>query len=308
MPPGITALLLSWSLRADITVVLSLAGLAYFLGWQRLRPSRRSIPSRKGHERTRFLATRWRLSSYLCGIAAMMFTLMSPIDVLGGHMFFIHMIQHLLLVMVIPPLLLIANPLPFMLWGIPSQIRIYVGRCLSKGSPFRETLTTLTRPGLVWLFFILSFIGWHDPWMYNKALSSKLLHDLEHLTFFGSAMLYWWHITRAGPRIHHHFTDKMRVTYLLATVPANMLAGVAITFASQPLYNYYRSVPRLWGISLMQDQMLGGIIMWIPGSMMYLAAVIIVLARSISVREQKRSLQDTSWNPDEPMGMPGQRS
>jgi putative membrane protein len=103
------------------------------------------------------------------------------------------------------------------------------------------------------------------------------VHDLEHLTFFATAMLFWWHVTAAGPRIHKRFPLWARIGYLAAAIPPNMLTGVAIAFANEPIYTYYTTVPRLFGLTVMQDQMIGGVIMWVPGSMMYIMAILVFL-------------------------------
>lgn len=309
MSPSLSALLRSWDLRAEIIVALAIAGITYSLGWKRLRDARSSQKSRARHNRLdRFLAAPWRLVSYLSGISLLTLALLSPIDVLGGHLFFMHMIQHLLLIMIIPPLLLIANPLPFILWGLPVQARISMSRWLSKGASFRKTLRILTRPGRVWILCVTLLIGWHDPSAYNAALRSEIMHDLEHATFFGSAMLFWWHVTGAGPRIHGRFTNKMRIGYLIAMLPPNMLAGVTIAFATQPLYNYYVSVPRLWGMTVMQDQMLGGLIMWIPGSMMYIIALLVIILGLLSENKKRVSLSNSAWTSEHAATLPGHQA
>ncbi len=104
-------------------------------------------------------------------------TMHSPIASLGQQLFFMHMIQHLLLIMIAPPLLLIANPMPFVLWGLPRPWRLRAGGLLShalhRQSRLRQALRTLTAPGLVWLIWVIFVIGWHDPTAYNAALQSE---------------------------------------------------------------------------------------------------------------------------------------
>jgi cytochrome c oxidase assembly factor CtaG len=202
---------------------------------------------------------------------------MSPIDVLSAQFFYMHMIQHLLLVMIAPPLLWIANPMPVAMWGLPAPLRLEVGRWLRPSAPFRRLLRSLTTPGLSWLYFVAALVGWHEPAAYNATLQYELLHDLEHLTFLGTAMLLWWHIVGAAPHIHSRMPIGVRIAYAVAVVPVNMLTGVAISFATEPLYNY-GGVPRLGSLTVLEDQMLGGVIMWIPGSMMYLIAALVLVA------------------------------
>jgi putative membrane protein len=223
---------------------------------------------------------------------------------LGGQLFLMHMVQHLLLLMIIPPLLLLANPLPFLMWGLPARARHQAGRLLSRGSAFRRGLYALTAPGLVWMTFIAFFLGWHDPNAYTAALSSDVIHDLEHLTFFVTAMLFWWLIIGAGPRLRS-LSRGVRIALLLVTVPVNMAAGVVIAFSSEPIYTYYTTVPRLWGISVMLDQMIGGVIMWIPGSMMFILAALIIVSRMIQTEDGKAPLPESEWATDEKMLAPG---
>ena len=92
---------------------------------------------------------------------------------------------------------------------------------------------------------------------------------------------------------------------LLVTVPVNMAAGVVIAFASQPIYTYYTTVPRLWGITVMLDQMIGGVIMWIPGSMMFILAALIIVSRMIQTEATKEPLPESEWATDEAMLAPG---
>lgn len=306
MDPILSALLQSWDWRIEIVLILALAGTVYTVGWQRLRNRGQARHARRGRHKEHRLATGWRLAAYLGGLILVALALMSPIDVLGSQLFYMHMVQHLLLVMFAPPLLLIANPLPFFLWGLPVGSRGQVGRWLfSPKSSFRRGLRMLTPPGLTWIVFIAIFLGWHDPNAYNAALQYDWVHDLEHLTFFGTALLFWWHVTAVGPRIHGRFSRSARVAYLLVAVPINMLTGVAIAFSTQPIYTYYTSVPRLWGMTVMQDQMLGGIIMWIPGSMMYLIAALILIAGLVQAEEDKQPLPESVWATDEAMIAPG---
>ena len=295
MDPVLNALLLSWDWRLDVSAVLLFMGSLYSLGWWRIR--------RQGTGRQR-LATGRRLASYLGGLLLLAIALMSPVDVLSGQLLLMHMIQHKLLIVFAPPLLWAANPLPFFLWGLPPRPRRQAARLLSPGSPFRHTLRALTSPGLVWLAFVSILVGWHDPNAYNAALRSRLVHDLEHLTFFGSAMLFWWQVVGAGPRLRS-LSNGVRLAYVLGVVPVNMAIGVTLAFASQPIYTYYTAAPRLWGINVMLDQMIGGVIMWIPGSEMYIYAALIIIARMVQSEADKAPLPEAEWASDEAMRAPG---
>mgnify|MGYP001113214468 CR=1 FL=1 len=301
MDPITRALLLSWEWRLEVIIPVLLLGVLYTAGWRRLRFRRRRRPAQ--------MANGWRLVAYWAGLILIALALLSPIETLSGQLFLMHMIQHLLLVMFAPPLLLLANPLPFILWGLPAPARVQTGKALShllhRKSSFRRYLRLATSPGVVWFLFVFFLIGWHDPGLYNAALRSDLVHDIEHLTFFLSAMLYWWHVVGAGPRIHKRFSRPAQVMYVIAAIPPNMFTGVAITFANQPIYTYYLSVPRLWGLDALSDQQLGGLIMWVPGSMMYIIAVLIITARWLQGEEKKPPFPVAQVSTRERMAAPG---
>jgi putative membrane protein len=301
MNPELRATLLSWDLRLEVIIVLALAGFLYSLGWWRLRKR-----SRVHQNRNRWRAgAAWRPVLYISAILLLAIALMSPIDVLGGQLLTMHMVQHLLLVMIVPPLLLLANPLPFLLWGSPYEVRTGVSRLLSPNAKFRYYLRRTTGPGLVWLMFVIVYWGWHDPNAYNLALQSDFVHDLEHLTFFLVSMLFWWHVIGAGPRIHRPLSPAGRFVYVLTAIPPNMLAGLAIVFATGPIYSYYEAMPRIWGLSVMEDQQIGGVIMWVPGSMMYIIAALILASRWLQEEERKPALPHSEWATDEAMAAPG---
>lgn len=297
MDPILSALLQSWNWRADVILVLAGAGLLYSRGWRQVRHRRP-----RGKPRP---ATGWRLAAYLCGLALAGLALLSPIEVLAAQFFYMHMVQHLLLVMLVPPLLLLANPLPFMLWGLPLPARQKVARLLAPNAGFRQGVRAVTPPGVVWMAFIAVFLGWHDPNAYNAALRFDWVHDLEHLTFFGAALLFWWHVTGVGPRFHKRFGRMARIAYVLVTVPVNMLTGVAITFSARPIYTYYTTVPRPGSLTVIEDQMLGGLIMWIPGSMMYLVAALVLVAGLVQNQARKPPLPAAPWPASEAIPAPG---
>jgi len=300
MDPVLKAVLLSWEWRIEIVLALVAAGTLYTLGWWRLRSLRRGRSQDRGR-----VATNERLVTYLGGLVILGLALMSPIDVLASQFFFMHMIQHLLLVMIVPPLLWLASPFPFVMWGLPPQARSRVGSLFSRKSSFRRRLRTFTAPGIAWMLYVAFLLGWHDPNAYQAALQEELIHDLEHLTFFITAVLFWWHVIYAPPHVHKRLPRGARIAYVLAAIPPTMAAGAVIAFSGQPVYAYYAGVPRLWGVSVMQDQMLGGVIMWVPGSMMYILAALILISRWVQDEDAKPALPDTQWASEQNMVAPG---
>lgn len=311
MDPVLKAILLSWDWKIEVIVVLALAGTLYSRGWWQLRQRSRGASQRyRRAVRSRWrLAVGWRLWAYWGGLLSVALALLSPIDALGQQLFFMHMVQHLLLIMIAPPLLLVANPMPFVLWGLPTGWRRKIGglfsQALHRESGFRHWLRLLTQPGIIWMIWVVSLIGWHDPSMYNAALRFEWVHNVEHLTFFIASMLLWWHLTGAGPRIHKQFGLLGRIALVMSVVPPNMLTGVVLAFATQGYYSYYESVPRLWGFDVLMDQQLGGVIMWVPGSMMYIIAALILIGRFLSQEDRKPQLPESEWASEQAVAAPG---
>ena len=304
------ALLFSWDLRLDVILVLGVAAMLYVLGWRRLRTRVQAHPDRaeatvqagvtgEQTSRNRPLLARWRLIAYLSGLVIIAIALMSPIDVLGSQLFYMHMIQHLLVMMVAVPLMMIANPFPVLVWGLPPRGRRTVGGALNQESTFRRVVAKATSPGIVWLLFVTVYVGWHDQRMYDWALRNNLVHDIQHLSFFAVSMLVWWHITGAAPRFHRKLSTGQRLIYTISLVPISMFLGIAITFASQPIFQHYASIPRLYGLSVMQDQKVAGLIMWIPGGMMHLLAGVILISQIIQVEANKPVDPNPAWLVDE---------
>jgi cytochrome c oxidase assembly factor CtaG len=304
MDPVARAALTSWSWRLEVIIPLLILGVLFVVGWRRLRRRGGGRPA----DRSRLGAT-WRPVSYLAGLAVVGFALCSPLDVLVQQLFFMHMIQHLLLIMIAPPLLLLPNPLPFLLWGLPGPLRLGAGGVLNslinKQSLVGRALRWLTTPVVVWFIFVVVVIGWHDPALYNAALSSEFVHDLEHLTMFGAGMLFWWTVTGAGPRLHKQLSRVAKIAFIIAVIPPNMALGIVLAFSQQPIYSFYNDMPRLWGISALDDQRISGVIMWIPGNMMYFIAALIIIFLILSGEGRKPAAKEIAWAEGDALAAPG---
>ena len=295
MHPLARALFSSWEWRPEVLVVIVPMSMLYVWGWRRLR--QQSV----NHK----LANWPRLASYLGGMVIVEIALMSPIDRLGGQLFFMHMIQHMLFMMFAAPLLWLAEPFPIALWGLPGPMRHSIGSFFTRDSAFRRGLAAATSPGVSWLIFITIYLGWHDSTFYNAALYHEWIHNIQHLTFFGASLLYWWPIVGAAPHIHSHFPAWAKLPYLIGTVPPNMFVGVSIAFASDVRYSYYESVPRFWGFTVMQDQQISGAIMWIPGSMMFIMVALFIIALMFSKEKTQPGPVSATWDADYAMIAPG---
>jgi putative membrane protein len=285
MDAELSALLRSWEWRFVVIAIVTLSSSVYINGFTHIRTLRNRSTSRD----VVGLVPYWRLLCYLGGILCIILALLSPVEVLSGQLFFMHMIQHMLLVMCAPPLLLVSNPFPILLWGLPIKVRNVVAGLFVSSSLLRKLLKRYAGPSAIWIIFVMVYIGWHDPMLYEAALRSKFVHDIEHISFFLVSMLFWWHVTSAAPRVHQNLAYGKRIAYVLVTVPVNMITGVIITFSRQPIYEYYVKIQRPWSLTVMQDQMLGGIIMWIPGSMMLIVAIIVLVIRMMALEEKNNT-------------------
>jgi cytochrome c oxidase assembly factor CtaG len=141
--------------------------------------------------------------------------------------------------------------------------------------------------------------------MYNAALRSDFVHDMEHITMFVAGMLFWWTVTGVGPRLHRNLSRPAKIVFVIAAIPPNMALGAALAFAPRPIYSFYNDMPRLWGISVLDDQRLSGIIMWIPGSMMYFMVALALIFMILSGEGRKPALDEKLWMGEEAMTAPG---
>jgi len=285
------AFLASWDFRPDVIMIVATLGALYAAGWWRLK--------RQGARVARI----WQLVLYGAGLLIIGLALLSPIDTFGSFLFLIHMIQHELLVMVAPLLLLLANPLPVILWGLPRGLRHGIGSLLTPGSFVRLLLKALTWMPVAWLLHVMTIWGWHHPAAYQAALRHEILHDLEHLSFFLTALLFWWPVVNPAPRVHGHIAHGFQILYILLAAGQNTLLSALLGLTERVLYPYYTTVPRLFGLTALDDQALAAAIMWVPGGMMYVITTL-VLVNSYFNYEERMTRERERVEP-RPRGLPG---
>jgi cytochrome c oxidase assembly factor CtaG len=270
----------AWDLRPVVLLLVATLGTLYVRGWWRLRRT----------PRTRGAAPAWRLVAYLLGLASVVLALCSPLELLAELSFTAHMAQHQLLMMGAPPLLLLGAPFPFILWALPPRLRRRVGALVTRPGPVRRVLRTLTWMPVAGTLFTVTLWGWHHPLAYEAALRHPVLHDLEHLTFFGTAVLFWWPIINPAPRFHHLTSGVMygaRIGYLILATAQNTLLGAVFGIAERVFYSSYAAAPPLlmdW--NPLDDQSFGGGVMW-SASHMFLLAVLILLHRAVEAEGRK---------------------
>ena len=209
----------------------------------------------------------------------------SPLDAFDSLFLAAHMTQHLLLMMIAPPLLLLSNPLLPMLRGLPKPfVKEGLGPFLS-WKPLKHFLAWLTSPIPAWLVFAASTVLWHVPKLYELALSSPAWHGVQHACFFWSGVLFWWPVIQPGPG-KPRWPKWMAIPYLLLADILNTLLSVVFVFSGHLLYPSY-GVVRASNLGALEDQTLAGLIMWVPGSIVYLVpAFVLVMGLFTSSRMQ----------------------
>ncbi len=247
-------LLTGWNAQPSVILgLLALSG-AYLYGVGPLRRRNDWAPA----------PSRVRVAAFFGGIAVAAVALLSPLDTVGDtYLFSAHMVQHMLLTMVVPPLLLLGTPG----WLLRPLLRRPAVARVARG---------LTWPVVAFALFNGDFWLWHAPALYNLTLENEWLHALEHLTFIATAVLNWFPILSPVPDELPRLPLLNQVLYLFLDCQPMVLLGAGFTFAPQPLYAPYTHAPRIFGMSAATDQQLGGLIMWIPGNFIYIIAMSIV--------------------------------
>jgi putative membrane protein len=211
-------------------------------------------------------ASRTRQVAFAGSLAVLFATLNGPIHNLSdSYLFSAHMVQHLALTLLFPPLFL---------YGLTAPM---VDVCL-RPAAVRRVAEWITRPLPAALLFLVPITAWHLPRFYEAAMRDHDLHIVQHLTFLGTSVLMWWPIlspTPALPRASY----PMQMLYLFVLGIPMSIVGALITLSEKTLYPFYAEAPRVWGLSPLADQQLGGLIMWVPGGILFWVAMSVVWFR-----------------------------
>jgi len=269
----------AWDWRPAVLLVIGGLAALYLRGWWRLRRTRRHGA-----------APGWRLAAYLIGLGCIFIALCSPLELLAELSFTAHMAQHQLLTMWAPPALLLAAPFPVILWALSPPLRRRLGALITRPGRVRGLLSWLTRMPVAGTLYTVTLWSWHHPAAYEAALRYPLLHDIEHLTFFGTAVLFWWPIINPAPRFRRLTSGAMygaRIGYLILATAQNTMLGAVLGLSERVFYPSYAAGPRLFADwNPLDDQAFGGGIMW-SGSHMFLLGVLILLHQAMDSEGRK---------------------
>jgi cytochrome c oxidase assembly factor CtaG len=219
-----------------------------------------------------------RTLSFFTGLAVIVIALDSPIDDYADTLFWMHMVQHVLLLTVAPPLILLGHPWPRMWRALPLRTRTVVGRAIA-GSGFTAPLRVLARPLPAWILFNVTIVAWHIPAAYNATLTSNVIHQLEHAMFFFFGMLFWARVVDPGP-LRPRLVWPMRIVYVSSAMVVGWVLAIALVVVQHPLYAHYADLlHRPGGLTALGDQQIAGGIMWVLGSIAYTVTLLIGVYR-----------------------------
>lgn len=228
---------------------------------------------------------KWQRVSFAAGMIALALTLLSPLHRLGSELFSAHMVQHELLMLIAAPLLALGRPGAPLLVGLPPRLRKQIARAL-KSSAFAKSWAAISAPLAAWMIHGVTVWLWHVPVLYQATLDSELVHAAQHATFLGTALLFWWTLLHGrGGRMSY----GAAVMYVFTTAVHTSVLGALLTVSSKLWYPIYDGRTLAWGLSALEDQQLGGLIMWVPAGLVYIGIGLWLFAGWL--RESDRRLE-----------------
>jgi cytochrome c oxidase assembly factor CtaG len=267
---------LVWNLDPVVIASVIATAAVYLRGW---RMASRRMPAR--FDARHLVAT-------MAGLASIVLALLSPLDTLNDVLLQAHMTQHLLLMMVAPPLLWMGAPVAPLLLGLPKPVRRRVAMALS-APPVRALAHALTDPVVSWAAFVVSFWAWHVPVLYDLALDSEGWHEVEHACFFVTGLLFWRPVILPWPS-RSRWPRWAMIPYLALADLQNSALSAILTFSDRVIYPFYETVSRPWGLSALEDQATAGVIMWVPGSLFLLLPIVWLVATALTEPPRSRSV------------------
>jgi cytochrome c oxidase assembly factor CtaG/ferredoxin len=261
----------SWEFNPWVLMPTLILAILYARGWMQLH---RSAPHRFGFSQP---------IAFYAGLITILCALLSPLDAFAGWLLTVHMIQHLLLMMVAPPLILYGAPYLPLLSGLPRNFLINgVGPFLAS-TALRKVGRFVAHPVFCWSAFIFTNLVWHVPAMYELALGSPTWHRFEHICFLSTALLFWWPVIQPFPWVARA-PRWMMLPYLFLADFQNTALSAFLVFYERVLYPTYETVPRITGLTPLEDQAAAGAVMWVAGSIFFLIPIGLITIEVLSAR------------------------
>jgi cytochrome c oxidase assembly factor CtaG len=257
--------------------VLIFAALVYLRGWLRIR--RFNLESVAG----------WHVASFVLGLMLIWVATVSPLAALDHAMLTAHMAQHLLLMTLAPPLILLGVPVKTFVDGLPHRFVQVLGQ-LFQSTGLHRVWRALTHPAICWLGAASTLVAWHIPAVFVLGLKSHTWHGVEQASFLATGLLFWWPVVRPWPTVSKWPESSILLYLFLATLPCDILSGFLV-FCDRVVYPVFLSSSQAFGSSALEDQQCAGALMWTCVTVVYLIAATIIAARLLSPhRSEERSI------------------
>ena len=270
----------AWTLEPAVLLGLGVAAWAYARGV-------RALWGRAGRGR----GVRGRqVAAYAGGLVTLLVALVSPLDALSSALLSAHMTQHLLLILIAAPLLVLGAPPVTLLWALPEPSRRALAAWWRRTAAVRVGWHALTHPLLVWTLHAAVVWVWHLPRFYQAALRSGPVHVLEHASFLGTALLFWWVVVRCGERGGLGYGPGL--LYVFGMAIQSGVLGALMALSEAPWYPAYVPTTGAWGLTPRDDQQLAGLLMWVPAGLVYLVAAALLFGRWVAAEERAASHRD----------------
>jgi putative membrane protein len=273
----------AWNWEPAVVVAIALAAWAYARGT-------RAVWRRAGVGRG---VRRWQAVAFAGGMAALFVALVSPLHAMGEALFSAHMVQHLLLMLVAAPLLALCAPVVAFLWALPPTWRRALALRRNRSTRLRGIGRSLMHPLTAWVASTLALWVWHVPFYYDAAVRLEAVHAIEHVTFFLTALLFWWALVEPAGVFRR--ARGAALVYLFAAAMHSAILGALLTLAPRPWYTAHLDTTGAWGLSPLDDQEIAGGIMWVPANLVYLAALALVLVAWL--RDSERRVERAERRP-----------
>jgi putative membrane protein len=274
MPHAAQLALQSWMCPIPLTFALVLAACLYLRGWLHLRSAGVNvIPA-------------WGAGSFLLGLFLIWMALGSPLAALDEQLLTVHMVQHLLLMTIAPPLILLGAPVMPLLHGTPTRFVQAVVGPMFRWSPMQWLGRVLSQPAFCWLAAAAALVGWHIPAAFTLGLQSEAWHVVEHACFLVSGFLFWWPVIQPWPSVAMWPRWSILLYLFFATLPCDILSGFLV-FSERVAYPVYLSTTRQLGFSVLEDQQCAGALMWTCVTIGYLVPAAILTHQLLTERTTK---------------------
>jgi cytochrome c oxidase assembly factor CtaG len=267
-PDNAQALWRSWGLEPAPLAGLTVAALLYGIG---IAKTWRAAGVGRG-------VRRWEAACFAAGWLTLFAALVSPLHRLGQILFSAHMAQHELLMLVAAPLIVLGRPTAVCLRALPRDAARSLGR-LASSPAWTSTWHAYSTPLTAWTLHAVILWAWHVPGMFQATLHSEVAHAAQHCSFIGVALLFWTSIVGSFRR--GDVEVGVAVASLFTTALHSGLLGALLTFARSPWYPDYDHT-QWWGLTALEDQQLGGLIMWVPACTVYIAAALAIAGRYLA--------------------------